>query len=245
MLGASPEARISSIASPMSETVKQMFGRIAPTYDLANRVLSARRDVAWRRNALDLLQGAPGDCLDLACGTFDFALEALARQRARRIHGCDFSLPMLQAGAAKRAGRPLSATTGDALRLPYASGAFDTAMVAYGWRNFGDPAAALTELARVLRPGGELLILEFFRPVRLWPRLFYGTFGRVMMPLVGGLVSGDRAAYSYLNKSISSFLSIDEAEALLGAAGFSGMRRLACFGGVSHALAGTKGAAGP
>jgi demethylmenaquinone methyltransferase/2-methoxy-6-polyprenyl-1,4-benzoquinol methylase len=226
----------------MSETVKQMFGRIAPTYDLANRVLSARRDVAWRRQALELLHGSPGECLDLACGTFDLSLEALVRGKAKRIHGCDFSLPMLQAGAAKRAGQELSATTGDALHLPFASAAFDTAMVAYGWRNFGDPVASLAELGRVLRPGGELLILEFFRPVRWWPRLFYGTFGRIVMPLVGGMVSGDREAYSYLNKSIANFLSIDEAEAALRTGGFGDLRRHACFGGVSHALAATKAA---
>lgn len=224
----------------MSETVKQMFGRIAPTYDLANRVLSARRDVAWRRRALKLVEGSPQDVLDLACGTFDLALEALARGKAARVHGCDFALPMLQAGAAKRAGRPVSAAAGDAQRLPYADGAFDLAMVAYGWRNFGDPAAALAELARVLRPGGQLLILEFFRPVRLWPRLFYGTFGRFVLPVAGGLVSGDAAAYRYLNDSIARFVSIDEAQGLFTAAGFQRVRVSSCFGGVSHALAGTR-----
>jgi demethylmenaquinone methyltransferase/2-methoxy-6-polyprenyl-1,4-benzoquinol methylase len=217
-----------------------MFGRIAPTYDLANRVLSARRDVAWRRRALKLIEGDPGDVLDLACGTFDLALEAIARGKARRVHGCDFSLPMLRAGTAKRAGVSVSATTGDAMRLPYASGSFDAAMVAYGWRNFGDPAASLAELARVLRPGGQLLVLEFFRPVSLWPKLFYGTFGRFVLPLVGGMVSGDRAAYTYLNESIARFVSIGEAEALFAKAGFQQVRRRSCFGGVSHALAGTK-----
>jgi demethylmenaquinone methyltransferase/2-methoxy-6-polyprenyl-1,4-benzoquinol methylase len=225
----------------MSETVKQMFGRIAPTYDLANRVLSARRDVAWRRKALALVDGAPETVLDLACGTFDLSLEALARGKAKRVHGCDFSLPMLRAGAAKRSAVPVSAAAGDALRLPYADGAFDAAMVAYGWRNFGDPARSLAELARVLRPGGQLLILEFFRPVRLWPKLFYGTFGRVVFPLVGGMVSGDSAAYRYLNQSIASFVSLGEAEALFAATGFSQVRRRSCFGGVSHAVAGTKG----
>jgi demethylmenaquinone methyltransferase/2-methoxy-6-polyprenyl-1,4-benzoquinol methylase len=224
----------------MSETVKQMFGRIAPTYDLANRVLSARRDVAWRRRALKLIEGDPADVLDLACGTFDLALEALARGKARRVHGCDFSLPMLRAGTAKRAGVPISAATGDALRLPYASGSFDAAMVAYGWRNFGDAAASLAELARVLRPGGQLLILDFFRPVRLWPKLFYATFGRVIFPVVGGMVSGDSAAYRYLNDSIAAFVSVDEAEALFAQAGFARVRRRSCVGGVSHALAGTR-----
>ncbi len=225
----------------MSETVKAMFGRIAPTYDLANRVLSARRDVAWRRSALALLSGEPDRVLDLACGTFDLALEALDRGKARRVHGCDFSLPMLSAGAAKRAGRAVSACAGDALRLPYASAGFDAALVAYGWRNFGDPLASLQELARVVKPGGQLLILDFFRPVRWWPRLFYATFGRWIFPLIGGLVSGDAGAYRYLNASIAEFVSIEEAERLFIQAGFTRVRRLSCFGGVSHALAADRG----
>src|SRR4051812_11943362 len=129
----------------MSEAVKDMFGRIAPKYDLANRVLSARRDVAWRRTALAMLEGSPADVLDLACGTFDLSLKALERGKAARVHGCVFSRRMLVAGGAKRAGRQVTAAVGDALRLPYADASFDAAMVAYGWRNFGDPALALVE----------------------------------------------------------------------------------------------------
>ncbi len=220
----------------MSPTVKAMFGRIAPTYDLANTVLSAKRDAAWRRRALALFEGRSGEVLDLACGTFDLAREALQRGVAERVHGCDFCVPMLKAGSAKRTGLAITASAGDALHLPFADRTFDAAMVAYGWRNFGDPAASLRELARVLVPGGQLMILEFFRPVRWWPRLFYGTFGRYMLPLVGGMVSGDREAYSYLNASIASFVSVDEAEALLLGAGFLTPRRRSCFGGVSHAL---------
>jgi demethylmenaquinone methyltransferase/2-methoxy-6-polyprenyl-1,4-benzoquinol methylase len=222
--------------SQASQTVKAMFGRIAPTYDLANTVLSARRDAAWRRRALGLFEGRSAEVLDLACGTFDLSREALRRGVAGRVHGCDFCVPMLQAGQAKRQGLAITACAGDALHLPFADRTFDAAMVAYGWRNFGDPAAALAELARVLVPGGQLMILEFFRPVRWWPRLFYGTFGRVMLPLVGGMVSGDREAYSYLNASIAGFVAIDEAEALFTAAGFGSLKRRACFGGVSHAL---------
>ncbi|MBA3709992.1 MAG: ubiquinone/menaquinone biosynthesis methyltransferase [Planctomycetes bacterium] len=222
----------------MAEAVKHMFGRIAPKYDMLNRVLSARRDVAWRRTALGMLTGSPSDVLDLACGTFDLALEALACGKARRIHGCDFCQPMLIAGASKRSGRPVTAAVGDALRLPYADASFDAAMVAYGWRNFGDPARSLAELRRVLRPGGEVLILEFFRPERWWPRVFYATFGRFVFPAVGGLLAGDSSAYRYLNDSIRGFLSIAEAERTMAAAGFDDIRRTGFFGGVSHALVG-------
>ncbi len=214
-----------------------MFGRIAGRYDLLNRLLSARLDVRWRRIAVGMLEPGAGTALDLACGTYDLGLAAIAQGRAARVHGCDFCLPMLAAGSGKRAGRPLSAAAGDAMRLPYADGAFDLAMVAYGWRNFGDPLASARELRRVLRPGGQLLILEFFRPVRLWPKIFYGTFGRGVFPLAGSLIAGDREAYRYLHDSVRGFVSTAEAEAVLAQAGFAGMRWRAFSGGVSHAVA--------
>jgi demethylmenaquinone methyltransferase/2-methoxy-6-polyprenyl-1,4-benzoquinol methylase len=220
----------------VSDAVKSMFGRIAGRYDLLNRVLSARRDVAWRKGALDLVEGAPAEVLDLACGTFDLGIEAIQQGKAVRVHGCDFCQPMMVAGAAKRQGIAVSATTGDALHLPYADGSFDLAMVAYGWRNFGDPAAAARELHRVLRPGGQLLILEFFRPERLWPRFFSATFNRIVLPTVGGLLAGDAAAYRYLHTSIRGFLSTTQADDCLAGAGFARRRWRSFFGGVSHAV---------
>lgn len=220
----------------MSEAVKALFATIAPKYDLLNRVLSARNDVRWRKRILREVQGHPADVLDLACGTFDLGLEALAQGKATRVHGCDFCQPMLAAGADKRKGHPLSASVGDALHLPFADGSFDLAMVAYGWRNFGDPRLALTELARVLRPGGQLLILDFFRPTSWWPKTFYGSFGRVVFPLVGGTLAGNADAYRYLNDSIARFLSRDEADAAIGEAGFTSRRWVSFFGGVSHGV---------
>ena len=229
----------------MSEAVKELFAHIAPRYDLLNRVLSARHDVRWRRHALELVQGSPHTVLDLACGTFDLAVSALALGKAQVVHGSDFCQPMLIAGSGKRAGRPISACVGDALHLPYADGAFDLAMVAYGWRNFGDPAAALRELYRVLKPGGQLLILEFFRPVRLWPRFFYATFGRIVFPLAGGALAGNADAYRYLNASISSFLTRADADRQLLANGLIGVRWLSFCGGISHAVIAHRPADGP
>lgn len=223
----------------MSEAVKELFAQIAPRYDLLNRVLSARNDVRWRRRALGLVHGSPATVLDLACGTFDLALTALALGKATRVHGSDFCQPMLVAGATKRQGHAVSACVGDALRLPYADHAFDLAMVAYGWRNFGDPAAALRELVRVLKPGGQLLILEFLRPQGWWPRFFYATFGQLIFPLAGGALAGNASAYRYLNQSIAGFLSRDEAQALLTTSGFGTVRWLSFFGGISHAVAAT------
>jgi ubiquinone/menaquinone biosynthesis methyltransferase len=225
----------------MAEAVKAMFARIAPRYDLLNRVLSARLDVRWRRAAVELLPAGGGDALDLACGTFDLGLEALRQGRCARIHGCDFCLPMLAAGGAKRAGVPITACVGDALHLPYADRSFDAAMVAYGWRNFGDPAASARELARVLRPGGSLVILEFFRPTTWWTRAFYGSFGRAVFPLAGAVLARDAAAYRYLHDSIRGFVSPAEAQAVLAGAGFAWLRQRSFAGGVSHALAGVRG----
>ena len=220
----------------MSEAVKALFANIAPKYDLLNRVLSARNDVRWRRRILREVAGAPIDVLDLACGTFDLGLEALVQGKAQRVHGCDFCQPMLVAGADKRKGHPLSASVGDALHLPFTDRSFDMAMVAYGWRNFGDPRLALRELARVLRPDGQLLILEFFRPTSWWPKTFYGSFGKVVFPLVGGTLTGNAGAYRYLNDSIARFLSREEADAAIAEAGFTNQRWVSFFGGVSHGV---------
>ena len=220
----------------MSEAVKSMFGRIAPRYDLLNRVLSGGRDVAWRRRAVDLLRPGPHRVLDLACGTYDLALTAVERGRASQVHGCDFCVPMLVAGEGKRVRQPVTAAAGDALHLPYADGSFDAAMVAYGWRNFGDPHASLRELRRVLRPGGQLLILEFLRPVSWWPKTFYGTFGRFVFPTVGGVLAGDSAAYRYLKESIQGFLTPEAARIAVSQAGFARQQWVSFFGGISHAI---------
>jgi demethylmenaquinone methyltransferase / 2-methoxy-6-polyprenyl-1,4-benzoquinol methylase len=222
-----------SAAAPSQ--VRSMFGRIAGRYDLLNRVLSGRRDVAWRRAAVARLR-PHGQVLDLACGTYDLGLACLDQGRARVVHGCDFCQPMLDAGHGKRQGRPLTACVGDASRLPYADGAFDAAVAAYGWRNFPDPAEAARELHRVVRPGGQILLQEFFRPERWWPRLFYGTFGRYVLPAVGGVLAGDAAAYRYLNQSINGFLSVAEADGLLRQAGFTATLWMPFFGGISHAV---------
>ncbi|MFW5845136.1 MAG: ubiquinone/menaquinone biosynthesis methyltransferase [Planctomycetota bacterium] len=222
----------------MSETVKHMFSRIAGRYDLLNRLLSARSDVRWRRRGLRLLAQLPQALvLDLAAGTHDLGLDALRLERAGRVIGADFCLPMLQAGCDKIHRRPVAPLTADALRLPLADASVDRVLMAYGWRNLDDPAAGIREIRRVLHPGGDLLILEFFRPTGLWPRLFYGSFGRVVFPLAGGLLAGDAEAYRYLRRSITGFYSRDEATSVLESNGFTGLRWHSFAGGISHAVA--------
>ena len=214
-----------------------MFGNIAHRYDLVNRLLSARRDVAWRRVALDFLPEPAGVVLDLATGTGDLGAEAIAYGKAKRVHGADFCVPMLQAGSKRRAEHgPFSATAGDALNLPYADNCFDAAMVAYGWRNFDDLPTSLKELQRVIKPGGTLIILEFFRPQTWWTRTFHRLFS-LFAPVVGAVFAGNREAYAYLHQSIQGFVSVDEASALLEASQYGNVRWKAFFGGVSHVIA--------
>jgi len=224
----------------MSEAVKTMFGQIAERYDLLNRVLSARLDLRWRRQALHLLPGTAPRLLDLACGTFDLGLEALRLGKAQQVLGADFCLPMLQAGHDKIGGKAIAPLTADALHLPLPTACVDTVTMAYGWRNLDDPDAGLAEMARVLRPGGHVLILEFFRPVRWWPRLFYDSFGRVVLPAAGAILAGNAAAYQYLRESIRGFLSPNQAAKLLAAKGFQVQGWHAFVGGISHAVCARK-----
>lgn len=214
-----------------------MFATIANRYDLANRVLSAGRDVSWRRSALKLLDDKPDRrLLDLACGTFDLGLDALSRGHASSVIGGDFCPPMLHAGAEKITEAAVRPCAADALRLPFADDSFDAAMIAYGWRNVDDPLLALRELKRVIKPGGQLLILEFFHPSNPWSHTFYQTFGRVVFPVIGGLLTGDASAYRYLRESVYRFVTTKQADELLDQADFGERQWRSFFAGVSHAV---------
>ncbi len=227
----------------MSQDVHDMFARIAKRYDMANRLLSAGRDVAWRKHALGMLDGKDHCILDLACGTFDLSRDALSTGKAKLVHGADFCAPMLHAGNHKRSQLAITACAGDGMALPYADASFDVAIMAYGWRNIDKPEQCLSELRRVLKPDGQIMLLEFFKPCTWWPRLFYGTFGRFIFPLIGGLVSGDSSAYRYLRTSIQGFYSVHEAEAALKQSGFDRIRWKSFFGGISHAVTAHVGSA--
>jgi demethylmenaquinone methyltransferase/2-methoxy-6-polyprenyl-1,4-benzoquinol methylase len=221
-----------------------MFDRIAPRYDLANRVLSGGIDVRWRRRAVRLLDAAPdARILDLCTGTADLLVEALGNAERRRGVGLDLSLPMLSRAAAKLAGAGLAGRAalvgGDAQRLPLASGTFDGALVAFGIRNVGDPAAALAEVRRVLRPGGRLVVLEFSTPRGLFG-LLYGVYSRHVLPRVGGWISGHREAYAYLPASVARFASPVDFAALLEQAGFRDVTWRPLTGGIAHLFRGDR-----
>ncbi len=188
--------------------IESMFDRIVGRYDTMNRLMTGGMDVRWRRAAARAAIGAGAErVLDLATGTADLAIE-LARQGVPQVTGVDFSGEMLRVATAKlsEASTPgVRLARGNAMRLPFASGTFDAVTVSFGLRNMPDYREAVVEMARVLTPGGRLVILEM-SPLRrpLLDRLFGLYFERIV-PLVGGLISGDLDAYRYLPRSVNAF----------------------------------------
>jgi demethylmenaquinone methyltransferase/2-methoxy-6-polyprenyl-1,4-benzoquinol methylase len=193
-----------------------MFGRIARRYDLMNRLMTFGRDRAWRRLTvawLELGGGPPGAAvLDVATGTGDLALEVLRQGPGAQIVGLDFAPEMLDLARhkAEEAGARLDLMVGDALCLPFAKGTFDGVVTGFALRNVTDIPAAFAEMARVTRSGGRVACLEIAKPrLPLFRKLFDWYFYR-LVPVVGGLISGQRAAYTYLPHSLTGFLTPDE-----------------------------------
>lgn len=209
-----------------ARSVREMFSRIAPRYDLLNRLLSFSFDRLWRRWTARALAArlAAGDsrALDLCCGTADLTLE-LARVSAGAVVGCDFSHPMLvRAGAkAARPPRPILLVEADALRLPFADEQFDVVTAAFGFRNLANYERGLEEIRRVLKRGGEVGILEFALPERGLFAALYGFYFRRVLPCIGRLISGVRGPYSYLPASVEQFPDCEGFARWMEAAGFA------------------------
>jgi demethylmenaquinone methyltransferase/2-methoxy-6-polyprenyl-1,4-benzoquinol methylase len=197
-------------APDKAAAVRGMFGAIAPRYDLLNHLLSLNLDRVWRRRAVDrLLHDGPtsgGLYLDCCAGTLDLSREIAARPGfSGRVVAMDFSLPMLVRGVAKTQSLAVARVCADALRLPVRDGTFDGAIVGFGIRNLASLEAGLRELARVLRPGAKLVILEFATPAR-WPiRSLYLLYFRRVLPRIGRMISRHENAYAYLPASVLEF----------------------------------------
>ena len=199
-------------------TNKAMFDRIAPTYDRLNHLLSLGIDRGWRRKAVRrLLPFRPRRVLDACCGTGDFSILLRATLKAE-VTGCDLSEGMMQ--IAREKAPDLRFEPQDCLHLTYGDASFDVVACAYGVRNFESLEDGLREFHRVLEPGGHLLILELSVP-RRWPATWgFWIYSRVIMRLVGRLVSRDRSAYEYLPESMAAFPQAEEVKALLQKIGF-------------------------
>jgi demethylmenaquinone methyltransferase/2-methoxy-6-polyprenyl-1,4-benzoquinol methylase len=206
--------------------VRTMFDRIAPVYDLMNRLMSAGLDQRWRRMAADAVV-RPGDrVLDACCGTGDLALAGQAA--GGDVTGLDFSERMLERARVKSS--TIEWIRGDVLELPFEDASFDAATVGFGIRNVADLQSGLGELARVLRPGGRLAILEITQPRGLL-RPFYKLWFDGLVPLAGKLLPGG-SAYSYLPASVRRFPGPDELAGLLERTGFQAVRYQLLAGGI-------------
>lgn len=196
-------------AAEKTRSVKKMFGAIAPRYDLINRLLSFGIDVGWRRKMVSGLPRGGIRVLDLACGTGDVSIEIMRQRPQAKIIGGDLSLPMLLAGKPKIRKRflddAISLAALSAEELPFPDATFDAVTIAFGIRNVARRDVALSEMARVLKPGGGVFILDFSLPLNPMVRALYGLYFHRVLPLLGGIVSGNLEAYRYLPKSVAGF----------------------------------------
>jgi demethylmenaquinone methyltransferase / 2-methoxy-6-polyprenyl-1,4-benzoquinol methylase len=247
------------MAEPLAETVatidahgarvQGMFTDIARGYDRANRWMSLGIDVLWRRRAVaEALAEEAGAAarpriLDLCAGTLDSTLALHQRYPQADIVGGDFSAGMLAVGEAKLVGAARERIVGremDAHLLPEPDQSFDAVFCAFGVRNLSDLAAATREQRRLLRPGGRLTVLEFFRPRGLFSRGFHACYNRTILPAVGWAATGNLGAYLYLPRSIGAFVSIEDYCALLEREGLIVTSRRRLFGGIAGIVQATR-----
>lgn len=195
------------------QNIGSLFDRIAGTYDKLNHLLSLNIDRRWRRKAVGRLQPC-GQLLDVAIGTADLAIEIMRQQKADHVTGIDLSTEMMRIGEDKvrKQNLPERITfeQGSALDLPYPDSHFDAVTCAYGVRNFSDLDRGLQEMQRVLRPNGQLVILEFSYSENRLVRWAYDLYFSHILPTVGRWLSKDKTAYSYLNRSVKDFIWGDE-----------------------------------
>ena len=211
------------------EEVREMFDNIAPKYDLLNHTLSMSIDRVWRRRVVgEVRRAKPGRILDVATGTGDLAIAMARRIRDVQVLGVDLSEQMLAVARRKIEAQGLDGRIvldrGDAERLAVADASVDVATVAFGVRNFGDLGAGLRELARTIKPGGKVVILEFSRPRNRVFRALYEFYSYKILPRIGGLVSRDKRAYEYLPASVGEFPAPEEFMAMMARAGFRNCR---------------------
>jgi len=214
--------------------VREMFGRIAGRYDLLNHLLSGNVDKRWRRVVANRVRAgisAEALILDVACGTGDLSL-SLFESTGARVVGTDFCRPMLSI-AAEKLPKQITLVEGDALSLPFKDGSFDVVTIAFGLRNLSDVNSGLRELRRILKPQGRVAVLEFSRPSNSVLRALFGIYFRNFLPLLGGLISGSRGAYTYLPASVAKFPDQRQLAGLIEQAGFDQVSYENLSGGIA------------
>lgn len=221
-------ARVLPAPEEKHRYVREMFDAIAPRYDLLNSVLSLRLHHGWRRAAVRQAALKMGDrALDVCTGTGDLAFElARAVGASGAVDATDFSEPMLELGRRKASQRGVAVrfAWADTQSLPFADATFDAVTVGFGIRNVADIEAGLAEMARVVRPGGRVVILEFAQPRAPLFGWLYGLYSNRILPAVGGLVSGKRSAYTYLPASVAAFHSREALASRMERAGLGDIR---------------------
>jgi len=232
---------------PKAEKVEKMFDTIANDYDLLNHVLSLQVDKTWRHRALKHIieTGKSQNILDLACGTGDFSIE-IAKHAGPNTHvtGLDLSEGMLavmnkkvnECGLADR----ISMIHGNCEELPFADGSFDRVTIAFGIRNVEHREKALTEMSRVLKPDGKLVILELSIPSQVVIGSLYKFYFLKILPLIGGMISGDKSAYSYLPSSVVKFPQKNEWMETMRSSGFNQVMHSAFTFGICRMYIGLK-----
>jgi len=220
------------------ENVKYIFSNIVPYYDLMNRLLTVRRDVAWRRLTAKRISPQAEYLLDVASGTGDLTIEFARRAKKANIWGIDFSRRMLERGVMKVRRYGFDNRTayleGDALELPFKDDMFDAAAMAFGLRNTPNKLQVLREMRRVVKPGGEVLILEMTFPRNLRLRRFFIWYFNHVIPLLGRILAGNQASYQYLPDSIQDFLQPEELTKLMAEAGLTNIKEFPLTGGITY-----------
>lgn len=224
----------------MSQYVQDLFDSIAPRYDLLNSLLSLRTDRHWRRHAVGRLKEKRFEnVLDLCAGTLSLTIALLKKNRHCHVTAVDFSESMLQKG---RLNLPLGfqsrvdLITADAMDLPFSPNSFDAIMCAYGLRNVDSNEIVLKSILNLLRPGGRLVVLEFFQPEGILSKLFNLTYAQFMIPVIGKVISKNAHAYQYLRDSVRNFYTPTAYKELLRSTGFENVTSRALSGGITHLI---------
>jgi demethylmenaquinone methyltransferase / 2-methoxy-6-polyprenyl-1,4-benzoquinol methylase len=241
---ASPVVPYKNQSNSKKEQVAQMFDNISGKYDLLNHLLSGGIDVLWRKKAIRLLKSEkPRRILDIATGTADFALEAMTLN-PEKIIGVDISEGMLAHGRDKIRRRHLSdkieLLTGDSENLAFADNSFDAVIVSFGVRNFENLEKGLSDMLRVLRPGGMCVILEFSKPKKFPYKSLYNFYSSRILPAIGNTISRDQAAYTYLPESVAAFPEGNDFLSILSKTGYTQTQWISLTFGICSIYTGKK-----